>query len=60
VFGALVAGLIAGLWGVTGWGGFLYYLGMHLVVRQRLSHTAHVLLCTGMASSVQASRRETE
>ena len=33
VFGALVAGLIAGLWGVTGWGGFLYYVAMHCVVR---------------------------
>ncbi|KAK9916080.1 hypothetical protein WJX75_008384 [Coccomyxa subellipsoidea] len=32
VFGALVAGLIAGIWGVTGWGGFLYYLAMHMVV----------------------------
>ena len=33
VFGALVAGLIAGLWGVTGWGGFMYYVAMHCVVR---------------------------
>ena len=32
VFGALVSGLIAGIWGVTGWGGFLYYLAMHMVV----------------------------
>ena len=32
VFGALVAGLIAGIWGVTGWGGFLYYLAMQAVV----------------------------
>ena len=33
VFGSLVAGLIAGICGVTGWGGFLYYLAMHVVVR---------------------------
>ncbi|CAL5218559.1 g250 [Coccomyxa viridis] len=32
VFGSLVAGLIAGIWGVTGWGGFLYYLAMQIVV----------------------------
>ncbi|BDA44068.1 probable ER membrane protein complex subunit 6 [Coccomyxa sp. Obi] len=32
VFGALVAGLIAGIWGVTGWGGLLYYLAMQMVV----------------------------
>ncbi len=31
--GALVAGMVAGLWGVTGWTGFLYYLAMHAVVR---------------------------
>lgn len=36
VFGALVAGLIAGIWGVTGWGGLLYYLVMQMVVRLRL------------------------
>jgi hypothetical protein len=33
VVGALVAGMVAGLWGVTGWAGFLYYLAMHAVVR---------------------------
>ncbi|KAK9827246.1 hypothetical protein WJX81_002297 [Elliptochloris bilobata] len=32
VFGALVAGMVAGLWGVTGWIGFTYYLAMHAVV----------------------------
>ena len=32
VFGSLVAGLIAGILGVTGWGGFLYYLAMQIVV----------------------------
>ena len=32
VFGALVAGMVAGLWGVTGWIGFSYYLASHAVV----------------------------
>lgn len=32
VVGALVAGTVAGLWGVTGWAGFLYYIAMHAVV----------------------------
>ena len=32
VFGALVAGTVAGLWGVTGWIGFTYYLASHAVV----------------------------
>ena len=32
VFGALVAGMVAGLWGVTGWLGFTYYLVSHAVV----------------------------
>ena len=29
---SLVAGLTLGIWGITGWVGFLYYFGIHVVV----------------------------
>ena len=32
IFGSLVAGLMAGIWGVTGWIGFAYYFAAHAVV----------------------------
>ena len=45
VFGALVAGLIAGIWGVTGWGGFLYYLAMQAVVSLHATAQHACMLC---------------
>lgn len=32
IFGSLLAGLVAGILGVTGWTGFLYYFAAHAVV----------------------------
>ena len=32
IFGSLVAGLMAGIWGVTGWIGFAYYFAAHAAV----------------------------
>ena len=48
VFGALVAGLIAGIWGVTGWGGFLFYLAMQAVV-SFLATAQHAQFCGNAA-----------
>ena len=47
VFGSLVAGLIAGIWGVTGWGGFLYYLAMQIVVS--ISPPIYITSCVAAA-----------
>jgi hypothetical protein len=33
IFGSLLAGLVAGILGVTGWTGFLYYFGAHALVK---------------------------
>ena len=32
VFASLIAGLAAGVLGVTGWGGFIYYVLVHILV----------------------------
>lgn len=32
IFGSLLAGLVAGILGVTGWIGFSYYFAAHIVV----------------------------
>ena len=32
VFASLLAGLVAGVWGITGWSGFAYYFVAHLLV----------------------------
>lgn len=32
VFASLIAGLAAGVLGVTGWGGFIYYFLVHTLV----------------------------
>ena len=38
VFASLVVGLAAGVLGVTGWGGFIYYFFVHILVRGRHQH----------------------
>ena len=55
VFGALVAGLIAGIWGVTGWGGFLYYLAMQAVVsfHATAQHTRMLCRCSSALGGAQ-------
>eukprot|EP00891_Asterochloris_glomerata_P006741 jgi/Astpho2/6741/Aster-x1398 len=32
VFASLLAGLVAGVWGITGWSGFAYYFIAHLLL----------------------------
>ena len=38
IFGSLLAGLVAGILGVTGWIGFTYYFVSHLLVRAKLGY----------------------
>ena len=45
VFASLVAGLAAGVLGVTGWGGFIYYFLVHILVKGRHKHARPALDC---------------